>query len=116
MTKDWNSGGKPAGRWDHTPKSDAEERAIQRGIDDTMRSVIRDRGYNPNSFSQADIPGPRGTGWAKENPITPPMGQDLIKNLADHFQPHGVANAANPLSKGIEEALAKLKSQGEAAE
>jgi hypothetical protein len=109
---EWNAGGKPAGRWDHTPKSDAEERAIQRGIDATMREVIRNP-YNPHCIgSMADTPKPRGTGWAKETPITSPPGMDLIKNLVDHFQPHGVANAANPLSKVVEEAVEKFKAQG----
>jgi hypothetical protein len=114
MTKEWNAG-QPKGRWDHDgPKSDADDRAIQRGIDATMAEVIKDRGgYNPSNFgSMAETPKPRGTGWVEPRGLESPPGMDLIKNLADHFQPHGLANAANPLSKVAEEVLAKLKAQG----
>jgi hypothetical protein len=39
-SKDWNAGGKPAGRWEHSPNSDAQDRELQRGIDAAMREVI----------------------------------------------------------------------------
>jgi hypothetical protein len=39
-SKDWNAGGKPAGRWEHSPNSGAQDRELQRGIDAAMREVI----------------------------------------------------------------------------
>jgi hypothetical protein len=107
---EWNDN-RPKGRWDPEHKSDAEDRATQRGIDATMRDVIKDR-YNPHSFgSMADDPPKRGTGWVEPRGLESPAGQDHIERLANSFQPHGLGNSAHPLAKVVEEALAKLKAQ-----
>lgn len=49
MARAWDDGRK-AGRWDREPIPAEEEKRIQKGIDQTMRDVIRDR-YNPNSLA-----------------------------------------------------------------
>jgi hypothetical protein len=105
--RDWNAGGKPAGRWEHSQNSEAQDREIQRGIDATMREVIRNP-YRVDFASQAETPKPRGTGWAKENPITSPPGQDIIAALTNQALPHG---PGNPLSKVVEEVVERFKTQ-----
>ncbi len=94
---EWNAGGKPKGRWEHEAPEGEEARAIQRGIDATMRDVIRDRGYNPHHFgSMADTPGPQpGSGWQDEKPLESPPGQDIIERLVNEALPHGPTNPLN---------------------
>jgi hypothetical protein len=63
-----------------------EERSIQAGIDATMREVIATRGYNPVMREpsptvtvasgvkvEPGAPLARGTGWAQEVPLAPPV-------------------------------------------
>jgi hypothetical protein len=46
MARSWDEG-RREGRWDKQHLSDEEEKRIQKGIDDCMRSVIADRHYDP---------------------------------------------------------------------
>ena len=72
------------------------EADIQRGISVAMAGVTgRDARHNPNALSPADpvrvagaptvVDGERG--WAPAKPLAPPMGQDRMAQLADHFLP-----------------------------
>ena len=109
-SKDWNAGGKPAGRWEHSPNSDAQDRELQRGIDAAMREVIANP-YRTDFGSMADDPPKPATGWVEPRGLESPAGQDHIERLANSFQPHGLGNSAHLLAKVVEEALAKLKVQ-----
>jgi hypothetical protein len=70
MAKSWDEGRKE-GRWDRQHLSNEEEKRIQSGIDDTMKSVIDDqlkgRAYDPW----------RGGGTEKVTPVGAPVVKDL---------------------------------------
>jgi hypothetical protein len=78
-----------------------EEIAIQRGIDATMRDVIRkDARWNPvtrdGDSRRSDPPSAavRETGWRDQIPLAPSPGQDIIKRLCDELAPHGPKSRA----------------------
>jgi hypothetical protein len=104
----------------------AAERArnaeIQRGIDATMREVIREAKYNPNALDApinkvvpqgavpAHTPGER---WVDPRPLATPEDRttdEHIRRLADHFGPHG---SQSPLSHGMRSIDANLKAAEE---
>lgn len=71
MRRDWDAGRKE-GRWDRQHLSDEEEKRIQSGIDDVMKSVIDDqlkgRAYDPWRGSE---------GGATVKPVGAPVVKDL---------------------------------------
>ena len=68
------------------------DRAIQAGIDATMRAVIADhiRGAGPSASPRSAIAEPvRGTGWQKETPLVSPVPkgsfiEGVIGGMIDH--------------------------------
>jgi hypothetical protein len=94
-------------RWSHDGAPSAEEnRRIQAGIDDCMRSVISDRRKDPTSLPPSPtvtVVGavevkepfePRGTGWAEPRSIESPPGQSAIERLVNAALPHGPKSKA----------------------
>jgi hypothetical protein len=71
MGKSWDEG-RVRGRWDHDVIAPEEEKRIQSGIDDTMKSVIADqlkgRAYDPWRGSE---------GGATVKPVGAPVVKDL---------------------------------------
>ena len=74
-----------------------EQRRIQASIDACMRDVIADhvsgRAFNPGRGNNAGLAEkPKGSGWQEERPLELPPGQEVIRQIADHFAPHGPGN------------------------
>jgi hypothetical protein len=78
----------------------AEDRAIQAGIDATMRDVIKTRSYNPvlrepsptvtvQSGVRVEPGAPLARGWAEPPPLALPAGQDAIERMTNAALPHG---------------------------
>ena len=72
------------------------DRAIQAGIDATMRAVISDhiRGAGPSASPRSAIAEPvRGTGWQKETPLVSPVPKgSFIEGVIDGM----IDNALGP--------------------
>jgi hypothetical protein len=97
--------------------------AIQRGIDDCMRSLVADMrraGDGGNPWTAGERPGTvrpasaapvrtgpvvRGTGWREAQPLDVPGGatsQAYIEAMTQAMQPHGVGNKEHRGKKGEE--------------
>ena len=50
-------------------------------------------------------------GWVDPGELRPPPGGDHSRRIADHFEPHGIANPENPLGGKLREAMAKRKGE-----
>ncbi len=86
-------------RWSHDgAPTGADLARIQRGIDATMRDVVRrDARHNPQAVGNpqrvapagasqvVDTPTPQGvgSGWAPFRPLESPPGQDAIERIAN---------------------------------
>jgi hypothetical protein len=125
--RDWDAGRK-VGRWDPEPRSAEEERRVQAGIDDCMRSVVADqlggRAYDPWRDATSTIRNPAmkltpvgaapvhtpGERWVDPLPMKSPEARatdEHIRRIADHFAPHG---PASPLRHGALTAEANIAS------
>jgi hypothetical protein len=80
------------------PKITEEERAVQAGIEATIREVLRSRGYNPvvrepsptvtvqsgvqtKQATELLVAPARGTGWVEPSPLALPPGTALIERM-----------------------------------
>ena len=77
-------------RWSREGMPGDEENArIQRGIDQTMREVLRRDARHSVHDRKPVIPDPapaaaaRGTGWQEPRPLAPPSGIDLIDAMVN---------------------------------
>ena len=84
----------------------AEERAIQAGIDATMREVIRhDAKHNPNAHALPERPGQPGTGWVDALPLGPVMSESdrrWQEQMLDRVLPHGPESPLRKKAEGAE--------------
>jgi hypothetical protein len=75
MARAWDEG-RRTGRWDKQHLSDEEERRIQTGIDECMRSVIADRHYDPVHALDKRLDGSH-IPMATVTPVGAPVVKDL---------------------------------------